>query len=73
MLLIECFSYYSDRIAYYLIFFSLFERIVSNYLLLSSGECGTKRAEHEANGSFHVQRVEKARIRGWFPMAFSVH
>lgn len=63
------------ELAFYLHFF--FEIIIFSFLLIincfSLGECGTERPEHEANGNFHVQRVKKTRIWGWFPMAFSIH
>lgn len=43
------------------------------YALSSTGECLFEGAERPTAGDFHVQRVEKTRLRGRFQMVVTVH
>lgn len=74
ILWLQCLSH-SDRIVTICIILLRFfwNDFLSIIDCLSLGECVTERDEYEANGSVYVQRVKKTRIRGWFPMAFSIH
>lgn len=40
---------------------------------LSPGYCATEGPKPETDGSFHVQRAEKTRVRRRFPLAVPVH